>query len=58
MKKYLSTIIAVLISLVVAFGPDPIALPLDPIAKGLVVLAVFAGVFSVESMLKRRREEK
>ena len=58
MKKYISTIIAVIISLVVAFGPDPIALPLDPIAKGLVVLAVFAAVFSVENMLKRRKDKQ
>ena len=58
MKKYISTIVAIILGLIVAFAPEPFALPLDPIAKGLVVLAVFAGVYYVEGAITRRKEDK
>lgn len=54
LRRYLSTIIAALLSLFLVWG---LALPLDYIAKTLVGLAVFALVYFAESRLFPRKPE-
>ncbi|MDX2284404.1 MAG: hypothetical protein NW241_09590 [Bacteroidia bacterium] len=53
MTKYLPLLIATLLSITFVYI---LPLPLDFIAKGLVVLAIFAGVLGVARWIERRNE--
>lgn len=53
MTKYLPLLIATLLSITFVYI---LPLPLNFIGKGLVVLAIFAGVLSVARWIERRNE--
>ncbi|MDX1909379.1 MAG: hypothetical protein SF053_20235 [Bacteroidia bacterium] len=50
----MSTIIAVILSITLVYQ---LPLPLDGIAKFIVVLAVFAAVYGVEQYITRRKQD-
>ncbi len=54
LRRFLPTLVALLLSYLVCFKID---LGLDWIAKGICVLIIFGGVYSVFARIQRRSEE-